>query len=457
MSISLLIVGHANTGKTSLIRTLMRDHHFGEVSNQAGTTRHVEKITLALNGKAILELIDTPGFEDSIGLWQIRQSPQYKPQNNRDWLSHIQHDPALIPDFEQELKIIKQLQQADIILYVIDLRQAPLGKYLNELDILACANKPIVPVLNFCKAPSRHESDWKNCLAERQLHAYVPYDSVAFYFADERKLYQTLQSLAPDHYDALQALIKQREEDANTRLGNAQLELTKTLLACATEQFTCRTNTPTAEESDQFEDIIRQQEQAFIQTCLDLYAFTKEDVALDNLDIQKGQWQQDLFDSETLKSWGINSSTGAATGAVIGAGIDLLSAGLTLGTATTLGALLGAGVQTGRSFKSSIANKLRQRAILALAPSTLIALLKRGEQLILHLHHRGHASQQAYTSHNEPTQNSQTMINKAEMAQLEKLFQRISQRTEWHHIDELPQHKYIQALQQEIQANTQDH
>lgn len=445
MPTSLLIVGHANTGKTSLIRTLLRDHEFGDIQNYSGTTRHVEKISLRLNSQPLLDLIDTPGFEDSIGLWQTRQAPDHASYTNEQWLNHIQQVPNLQEDFEQEFKILKQLSRCDIILYVIDLRQAPLGKYLDELNILACANKPIVPVLNFCKANANHENEWKRCLAERQLHAHVRYDTVAFYLADERKLYQTLQSLMPEQYDALQALIEQREFDAALRLKHAKEALAQTLLQCATSQFICQAQTPTPEETHRFENRIRHLEKNFIKQCLSLYAFREEDVALDDLALQEGQWQQDLFDADTLKSWGISTSSSAAAGAAIGAGIDILTAGLSLGTATTLGAILGAGLQTGRSFKTTFMNKLRNRSVLALKPESLIALLWRGSQLIDHLHHRGHAAQMAY-------QGTEThAVSKVELARLEKLFVKISQRTEWQDLARLPEHALTSQLAQEIE------
>ena len=41
--LSLAVVGHTNTGKTSLLRTLLRDSTFGEVKNAPSTTRHVEE------------------------------------------------------------------------------------------------------------------------------------------------------------------------------------------------------------------------------------------------------------------------------------------------------------------------------------------------------------------------------------------------------------------------------
>src|SRR5690554_4216830 len=62
------VVGHTNTGKTSLLRTLTRDGRFGEVSARPGTTRHVEAARLLVRGRVLLELYDTPGLEDAIDL-----------------------------------------------------------------------------------------------------------------------------------------------------------------------------------------------------------------------------------------------------------------------------------------------------------------------------------------------------------------------------------------------------
>ena len=42
------VVGHTNTGKTSLLRTLTRDVGFGEVSSRPATTRHVEASSLLI-------------------------------------------------------------------------------------------------------------------------------------------------------------------------------------------------------------------------------------------------------------------------------------------------------------------------------------------------------------------------------------------------------------------------
>ena len=72
--LSLAVVGHTNTGKTSLLRTLLRDSGFGEVKNAPSTTRHVEEAAITDGADTLLYLYDTPGLEDAVwtGLKPIR-------------------------------------------------------------------------------------------------------------------------------------------------------------------------------------------------------------------------------------------------------------------------------------------------------------------------------------------------------------------------------------------------
>ncbi len=396
MSISLLVVGHANTGKTSLIRTLLRRHDFGDVNDRAGTTRHVESVKVNIGQKTVVTLTDTPGFEDSTGLWDVRHSNDFRSLQGSQWLQPFCDSHFAQNEFEQEAKIIKQLTNTDIILYVIDIRQAPLGKYLDELALLASANKPIIPILNFSATPSSHLDTWRKILAERHLHAVIKYDSIAFYFEDEKRLYQSIQSLMPDYYDDISSLIKSREDAAKLRSSMAISQLTDLLIKAASSRIECDQYPPKKSDTSKFEHQLRALEKNTLSSLLALYDFHEEDLTAAPLDIRNGRWQQDIFDVTTLKEWGIETGTSALTGAAIGASIDILSAGLTLGTATTVGAILGATWKTGQHYKDTLKSKLMNRYYLCADNATLTLLCLRGLSAISHLHRRGHASQHAY-------------------------------------------------------------
>ncbi|WP_418138397.1 DUF3482 domain-containing protein [Marinomonas sp. RS-M-Aa-14] len=440
MSISLLVVGHANTGKTSLIRTLLRRQDFGEVNDRAGTTRHVESVKIKIGQQSVMTLTDTPGFEDSIGLWQIRHSPRFQSFQGADWLQPFCDSQFAQDEFEQEAKILKQLTKADIILYVIDIRQAPLGKYLDELTLLASANKPIIPILNFSATASAHTDAWRKVLAERHLHAVIKYDTVAFYFEDEKRLYQSIQSLMPEDYDTIAQLIQSREEAAQLRKTMASRQLAELMLKAASTRLECSSYPQADNESRAFEDNVRSLENRFIRQLLRLYEFQEEDLIATPLAIQNDRWQQDIFAKETLKEWGIESGTSALTGAAIGAGIDVMSAGLTLGTATTIGALLGATWKTGRHYKDTLKSKLTNRYYLCLDHATLTLLCLRGLSAIHHLHQRGHATQQAYEL-NTQTQNDDLI------AQLKPYWKQAQQHPEWATQDLPDTHPSVRDLQ----------
>ncbi len=120
-AINVAVVGHTNTGKTSLIRTLLRDDQFGEIEDLAGTTRYVEKSTIFCADDAVLDLFDTPGFEDSSALLQALDelSKTLHARMPADLLHAFIAQADAFPDFEQEIKVLRQAINSDVLLYII--------------------------------------------------------------------------------------------------------------------------------------------------------------------------------------------------------------------------------------------------------------------------------------------------------------------------------------------------
>src|SRR5690348_16769964 len=123
--IDLAVVGHTNTGKTSLMRTLLRDEHFGEVADSPGTTRHVESAQLLTQDRRpILTLRDTPGLEDAMGaLDYIEQMvPADERLDGPDRIQRLLDSPESAGRFEQECRVLSTVLATDAALYVIDAR-----------------------------------------------------------------------------------------------------------------------------------------------------------------------------------------------------------------------------------------------------------------------------------------------------------------------------------------------
>ncbi|WP_281687117.1 GTPase/DUF3482 domain-containing protein [Pseudomonas citronellolis] len=394
----LAVVGHTNVGKTSLLRTLTRDVGFGEVSHRPSTTRHVEGARLSVDGESLLELYDTPGLEDAIALRDFLDALE-RPGERLDGpekLRRFLDGSEARGRFEQEAKVLRQLQASDAGLYVIDAREPVLAKYRDELAVLAGCARPLLPVLNFVASASHREEQWREALSRLGLHALVRFDSVAPPLDGERRLYESLALLLEKSRPQLERLIRDHEAQAVAR-REAGAKLIAELLV---DVAACRDLVPGDAEAirlatEVLRDRVRKREEACVQALLRLYAFRKDDARAADLPLLDGRWGDDLFNPETLRQLGVRLGGGVAAGAAAGAGIDLLVGGLTLGAATALGALAGGAWQTVGHYGQRLLGKLKGQRELSVDDSVLRLLALRQRQLLAALQARGHAAMEA--------------------------------------------------------------
>ena len=396
--LKLALVGHTNVGKTSLLRTLTRDVGFGEVSHRPSTTRHVEGARLSVDGEPLLELYDTPGLEDAIALLDYLDQLD-RPGERLDGpsrLARFMEGSEARQRFEQEAKVLRQLQASDAGLYVIDAREPVLAKYRDELSVLAMCGRPLLPVLNFVASADHREEDWREALARLGLHALVRFDSVAPPLDGERRLYESLALMQEKSRAQLQRLIDDHQAQRLARQRSGRRLIAELLIDCAA----CRRSVDNHDEREkaaigELREAMRQREQRCVEALLRLYAFRPDDARAEDLPLLDGRWGDDLFNPEAIRQLGIRVGGGAAAGAAAGAGVDLLVGGLTLGTAALAGALLGGGAQTLRNYGSRLRNKLQGQRELTLDDAVLRLLALRQQHLLLALDSRGHAATQA--------------------------------------------------------------
>lgn len=404
--INVAVVGHTNTGKTSLIRTLLRDDRFGEINDTAGTTRYVEKSIVFAGEDAVLNLYDTPGFEDSSALLQTldKLSGKVETRTPSELLQTFVAQSDQYPDFVQETKVLRQSMQSDVLLYVIDVREPLLGKYRDEVEILSKAGKPILPVFNFIAGNRDALMRWREQMVQFNLHAALEFDTVAFDFEAEKRLYQKLQSLIERRYEALQALIDYRQKVWKNLLNAAARRIFRLLagIACYRHEIAKAKDIP---EKDilSIQDFVRDAEQTALRDLLAIFAFTKVDVELKQLPVRDGRWELDIFSPQVLKDFGLGTGATALKGAAAGAGIDLVVGGLSLGAAAALGALLGAGWATLQRYRQELTALWRGHKWLCVDDNTVSLLYLRQRDLLHTLTRRGHASQNPLQlSDNEP-------------------------------------------------------
>ena len=403
-ALKLAVVGHTNTGKTSILRTLLRDVCFGEVKNEAATTRHVERaqLTDSQTGEVLVTLYDTPGLEDASGLMDWLED---NTASRRDGIERLQQFLAADIaqgvdsnvsdnygsqdyDYSQEAKVIRQLLASDMAIYVVDAREPVLGKYKDELAILSWAAIPVMPVFNFTDSQDANIDDWQTMLARRNLHISTRFDSVAFEFEDEMRLWKNLATMLT-HSEMLEQLMTRRTADWAQLYDDANIIIADFLLNVAAFVREISEDDDPMPVLQQMQEAVRQSERAMQHNLLNSYKFYDNAVAATPLELQA--YQQDPFDPELLKSYGIRTTSGAAAGALLGLGIDAAALGTTLGLGAAIGGIAGGLL----SNTSSIADRITGVKRLYIDPATLTLLATRAIDLLNTLRHRGHAATDA--------------------------------------------------------------
>lgn len=397
-ALKVCVVGHTNTGKTSFVRTLLQNTSFGEVSDRPSTTRDVRRAELKLGDEVVLEIFDTPGLEDGLGLYEYLQSLQadqdMSRHNGPEQIRVFLKTPAAKEDFEQEAKVLRQLLQVDAAFYLIDCRDPVLPKYQDELDILRRCGKPILPVLNFTAHADQQSAAWQQALAQVNLHGWIEFDTVSLPEHGDSEIFQHLATLLPNHRTYLQTIQQQRQLQAQQRVVAARREISELLLDVAAYSERIAND-----ELDQLNHItaameqrVVAREQRSVTAILQIFGFPANAATLQRLAVGQQAWQAPLFAPETLKEFGIKASKGIVTGGAAGAGFDLMVGGLSLGAGTIIGAAAGGLWQSWQQYGRRIKHAVQGHSEIHIQPEIIRLLAARQQQLVQALMRRGHAA-----------------------------------------------------------------
>lgn len=393
--LKLAVVGHTNTGKTSLMRTLMRDVEFGEVSDRPAVTRDVEAAVLRADDEAAIDLYDTPGLEDSIGL--LEQLEALRDDRRLDGIDVIRRfldDDEARRRFTQEAKVLRQLLESDVALYVIDARDRVLGKHRDELEILGMCARPVVPVLNFTAAGDARTAQWREHLSRVNMHAVAEFDTVVFDARHEQRLFEKMRTLLDAHGPLLDGLIEDRRRQRRALISSSASLLADLLIdaAALTLHVPAHDKGRAEEAIEALKQQVRRREQRCVDELLALHRFRPGDVEEEALPIEDGAWGMDLFSPEAMKQFGAKAGGAAAAGALVGLTLDVMLAGLSLGTGTAAGAAIGGLLGAGRTHGRRLLDRIRGLTELRCDDVTLHLLLVRQSALIGALLRRGHAA-----------------------------------------------------------------
>ena len=392
-AVNLAVVGHTNTGKTSLLRTLTRDARFGEVSDRPATTRDVTAIDLLLDEQPCIRLFDTPGVEDPLGLLELIESGSARFDDPVAGIEHFLEGDHGGGRFEQEAKVLRQLRRSDAALYVIDTREPPLKRHNEELRLLAQCGRPLMPLLNFVADPTSRSSDWRERLARLGLHVLADFDTVVFDHAAEQALFEKLAVLLEARAADIRGFARERDRQRAELLEAACRTVAEMLVDVAAYRLVGRADEALEPQLELLRAQVGRGEQRCVDGLLSLFEFELGSWAPPQLPLEGGRWALDPFDPEALRVLGLRTGSAMTAGAAAGVSVDAMLGGASLGA----GALLGAGAGTAWSFYQSFGkpylDRWRGLRTLNVEVPTLALLAARQLGLLRALARRGHASE----------------------------------------------------------------
>ncbi len=387
--LTVAIVGHTNTGKTSLIRSLTHDRNFGEVRDEPSTTINVEQLAIQTETMSFT-YVDTPGIEDAMGILDELEleGPIEDKREEAERLERFILNPAMYDDFEQEIKVLKQLFEADLTLYVVDTRLPFLPKFADELTLILQTHKPFLPILNFLNE-GEYIDVWKEQLKARGIHHYLEFDTIVP--PQKRRLYEQVAIMFPDYYENIQQFITQHELQQEELFHAALKEVANFYLNALTLQIRLPKSTPSESVLRELQNQVGSLEARSVKALLDLYRFNDEDVKLLSLQLDESRYEDDFFTSDNLINFSMQFGKGATVGAGVFAVGDVISGFSTLGAATATGAILGGVGNTLKFYGNKIWDKLNDIELYCVNNDAIYTLTARLLTLVGLLNGRSHA------------------------------------------------------------------
>ncbi|MCW8821859.1 MAG: DUF3482 domain-containing protein [Sulfurovum sp.] len=338
------VVGHPNKGKSSIVSALALDDSV-QISDTPGTTTKKRSFPLTVDGKILYELFDTPGFQRArrVLAWLEKHDV---PANKKHEVVQAFIDTHKEDErFNDEIELLEPIMDGAGIIYVVDGSQPYGEEYETEMEILRWTGQPSMALINHIDNTDYSE-EWKRALGHyfKMVRTFNPMNSS---IEQHIGILESMAQLKEEWIAPVKAsikLFKQYQEQMFERSASLIARLVYESVSTV-EKLSFRTEEASKEEKEKIESNYKDR-------LRDLEISTQKSIEeVWNHDHLKKEQKvltfegMDLFSAETASVFGLTRKeliiTGATSGAVTGAGIDLLFAGHTLLLGGAIGALVG--------------------------------------------------------------------------------------------------------------------
>jgi len=338
------VVGHPNKGKSSIVSALALDDTV-QISDVPGTTTKQRAFPLKVDGKVLYELLDTPGFQRARQVLAWLEKHEVSADKRYEVVEAFINAYKDDAKFNDEIELLTPIMEGAGIIYVVD-GSKPYGEeYEAEMEILRWTGQPSMALINHIDEQDYSE-EWKRALGQyfKMVRTFNPMQTDK---AQHISILESMAQLKEEWIAPVKQSIKLFERYQEQRVEKSASSIAK--LIADSLSFIEKLSFE-GEEVD--EEDKKKVEENYKEELRQLETKTQKHIEQiwNHAHLQKEQAQLpfdglDLFSEESASVFGLTRKeliiTGATSGAVTGAGIDLLFAGHTLLLGGAIGALVG--------------------------------------------------------------------------------------------------------------------
>ena len=229
------VVGQPNEGKTSIISTLAEDDR-ADIGPKPGTTRHLARYPVKVDGVEIMVFFDTPGFESPGELLEWLRKHQDDPNPAAAFLKLPKHRDL----YPEECEILRPLAEGCAVIYVVDGDRPVREVDKLEGEILRLCGVARIGIIN-CKGDRKeHLEAWRRQMLS-DFNVVREFNACSAVFADRMELLEAAKAVVSGWERRIEETIDSLKADWEDRLvaaADAMVKVFKDVLnLCSREPF----------------------------------------------------------------------------------------------------------------------------------------------------------------------------------------------------------------------------
>jgi len=358
------ILGHPNEGKSSVLSTLAEDDSV-RVSAIPGETTECRTFPVVIDGREMLRFTDTPGFQNPA---RVLAEMRMIVAEGRDPVERFREKFKDVPELRDDVELLQPIGRGAGIIYVVDGSRPVRNVDKAEMEILRLTGRPRMAIINCKEEESGQLENWK-IEFRKNFNANRVFNAHRATYAERILLLEALKSIDQDWQPTLDEVVRAFKADWAAR-NSATVDI---LLAMISEclHYSVSDELPDGTDATVLETRLAA---SYRQTLADkeqkaherIRALYKHHIFHYTLPPQS-LLNEELFSERTWHLLGLSQTqvaiASALGGAVVGAKLDLLTAGLSFGIFTGIGGAAGAlgAIMGGRKLSTSAKNLLGMR------------------------------------------------------------------------------------------------